>query len=105
MEELDLEKNKLFLSEDIFETDAIILRNLISQKIILMKKDEKIIIMNRGNFPDFGIWKQPSAPFLCLEPWSGYADLTDASGIFSEKSGIVVLEQREEKKFWWSVEI
>lgn len=23
--------------------------------------------------PHFALWRQPDSPFLCLEPWQGYA--------------------------------
>jgi len=25
--------------------------------------------MSWENFPHLGIWKQPNAPFICIEPW------------------------------------
>lgn len=93
------------LSEEIFRKDALILRSLQSKKISLFKKEECILEFDRGNFPHFGIWKQLDAPFLCLEPWSGYADMADASGKLEEKSGILALPSYEEKNFLWSVKI
>lgn len=85
-EKRDLEGNTLPLSEAIFRKDALILRSLQSKKISFRKNSELILEFDRGNFPHFGIWKQPDAPFLCLEPWSGYADMSDASGNLEEKS-------------------
>ncbi len=104
-EKRDLEGNTLPLSEAIFRKDALILRSLQSKKISFRKNSELILEFDRGNFPHFGIWKQPDAPFLCLEPWSGYADMSDASGNLEEKSWIIELSPDEIKNFRWSVKI
>ena len=42
----------------------------IGQKIEdFYKKNEKIFHMSWENFSHLGIWKQPNAPFICIEPW------------------------------------
>lgn len=104
-EEVPLENGQLPFAESLFEKDAMIFRELQSQKVIFEKNNQKILEFDRGNFPHFALWKQPNAPFLCLEPWQWYADSVDSSGIFSEKSGIVSLETGEEMDFWWGVRI
>ncbi|MDD2693588.1 MAG: aldose 1-epimerase family protein [Candidatus Gracilibacteria bacterium] len=93
----------LLLSESFFEKDAMIFRELHSQRITLQKKNQKTLEFDRGNFPHFALWKQPNAPFLCLEPWQGYADSVDATGILSEKLGIISLGVGENMDFWWGV--
>jgi len=45
--------------------------------------------------PYLGIWAKPGgAPFLCIEPWHGIADMSDTSGNLADKEGILVLEPR-----------
>lgn len=44
-----------------------------------------LFTFDRGNFPHFALWKQPNAPFLCFEPWQGYADSIDTQGNILEK--------------------
>ncbi|MBS7541737.1 aldose 1-epimerase family protein [Ancylobacter oerskovii] len=39
--------------------------------------------------PQLGIWSKPGAPFLCIEPWHGYASPEGASGEFTDKPGLV----------------
>jgi len=43
--------------------------------------------------PFLGIWAKPGgAPFLCIEPWHGIADMSDTSGNLADKEGILTLE-------------
>lgn len=45
--------------------------------------------------PYLGIWAKPGgAPFLCIEPWHGIADMSDTSGNLADKEGILSLEPR-----------
>jgi galactose mutarotase-like enzyme len=81
-----LQDHRLYVSEDIFANDALILRELKTTRIELWHNDNKILTFDRGNFPHFGIWKQKNAPFICLEPWCGFADLVDTSGVLNEKA-------------------
>jgi galactose mutarotase-like enzyme len=51
---------------------------------------------NIQNFPYLGIWAKPNAPFVCIEPWVGMADFTDANGEILQKRGMVILAIGEE---------
>jgi galactose mutarotase-like enzyme len=42
-----------------------------------------------------GLWTRPGAPFLCLEPWTGYSDPDGFTGDVFEKPGMRVLEPGE----------
>ncbi len=49
----------------------------------------------RVDFPDkpyFLIWHKLSAPYMCLEPWTGIPDTQDSSGNIAEKAGITSLD-------------
>ncbi len=72
---INIQNNELFLSEEIFSRDALIFRRLASEEIVLRKNGKDYIRLYRGNMPHFALWKEPSAPFLCMEPWSGFASL------------------------------
>ena len=43
------------------------------------------------DFPNFGIWSKPGAPYVCLEPWCGRCDKRGFAGDISEKPGINAL--------------
>ena len=56
--------------------------------------------------PYFGLWSKPGgAPFVCLEPWHGIPDMSDASGELAEKEGILSLPRGEEFATGYRVEI
>lgn len=94
-----IENNVINLTENIFENDAIIMRKLKSNKVILYNKktSEKILDFDFTGFPYLALWSKIGAPFVCIEPWFNTADKVDSSGIFEEKENILKLEP--EKQF------
>lgn len=56
--------------------------------------------------PYLGVWSKPGgAPFLCIEPWHGIPDMSDASGNLADKEGILTLEPRGVFSTGYRVEI
>ncbi len=74
----------------------------ITNPVIGDMKSETATLRNRitGSFvrvdfpnkPYFLIWHKPSAPYMCLEPWTGIPDLQTSSGNIAEKEAITALE-------------
>ena len=90
-QELILDNQKsLELFPDIFEDDALVFKDLKSEKITLKsKKSERKVQVEFKDFPYLGIWSQSAeAPFICLEPWHGIADAVDSSFRIEEKEGV-----------------
>jgi galactose mutarotase-like enzyme len=104
-DDIVLDNHLLPLSEELFEKDAMILRSLKTSRIELFHLEELVFVLDRGNFPHLGIWKQPNAPFLCIEPWHGFADIANATGILVEKEGIFALEPYESRDFSWFIQL
>jgi galactose mutarotase-like enzyme len=102
---LNLTNHILPLSEELFENDALILRDFKTSRIELLQWEKLVFTFDRGNFPHFGIWKQKNAPFICLEPWHGFADHKNSSGIFTEKEGLFALEPYESRDFAWFIQL
>ncbi|MNY52384.1 hypothetical protein D3C86_1880500 [compost metagenome] len=50
----------------------------------------------RSSAPHWGIWSSDPGKFVCIEPWWGFNDIANASGVLSEKNGIQSLESGEE---------
>lgn len=90
--------NIIKLSKKLFKNDALVFKNLNSNKIALKNnKNNKSITMNFQGFPYLGIWSKPDgAPFVCIEPWFGHADFVDFNGDYREKAGIMNLETGKE---------
>lgn len=81
--------NKLFLTHELFESDALVFKNLNSRSVSLVSKSYgKIIEMSYPDFEYLGIWAKPDGDFVCIEPWMGIADSSDSSQILAEKEGL-----------------
>ena len=99
-----LSKKTLQLKEKFFEKDAMILRKFWGDSVDFYEKNEKIFTMSWENFPHLGIWKQPNAPFICIEPWDWFADEFEQKWDFTNKWGINKLAPNTEKKYSWKLE-
>jgi len=91
------EKNRITLSSDIFNNDALIFKNINSRNISIgcTKSDFKLTLRNTSNAPHLGIWSKPGAPYVCIEPWHGHADMVDSHKNFTEKDGTINLNKDE----------
>jgi galactose mutarotase-like enzyme len=84
---------RLPFSEKLFERDALIFKDLKSSKLTLKNRvNDREIVIDVGEAPYLGIWKPPGAPFVCVEPWYGVADVIGASDDFLKKEGVIHLE-------------
>lgn len=85
--------NIIKLSKDIFNDDALIFKNLVSNQISIKNNitgyDLKVIIQG---IPHLGIWAKPAAPYVCIEPWYGFADAVNSSGELTKKEGMINLD-------------
>lgn len=62
----------------------------------------------RVTFPDtlhLGLWSKPGAPFVCIEPWQGYADPAGFDGELWDKPGIVRIAPGEQRTWRMGVEV
>ena len=94
---------KLPLSQELFADDALVFEELNSDRVALFKGSQKLLEMEFADFPYFGIWTKPGAPFLCLEPWLGIADAVGSSGELSRKKGIIRLSPGLSKVYSYDV--
>jgi len=91
-EPLMLGERELRLTRDMFDRDAIVLKNARFERIGLINRETGHgVTMSMGGFPYFGIWAAPGADFVCLEPWCGVGDGVNADGYIEHKEGIVKL--------------
>ena len=93
-------KQKLPLSEALFEDDAVVFKNPQFQQVTLVHQTAGAILSVRSsNWEAIGFWKKSQAPFLCIEPWWGYADYTDSNGDLFDKKGIHLLKPGQQEEF------
>ncbi len=98
--------NQLQLKKDLFYKDALVFKNLQSNKVSL-KSEFSIhgLTMQFDDFNYFGIWSAKDANFVCLEPWCGIADSVNTSGGLLQKEGINKLNCNEIFHRIWSLEL
>ncbi|MFH0296410.1 aldose 1-epimerase family protein [Bradyrhizobium sp. 31Argb] len=80
----------LALSERLFDDDAVILDHLASTSVRYAADRGPSIEISWDGFRELGIWSKPGgAPFLCIEPWHGFASPVDFDGEFTGKPGLM----------------
>ncbi|GAB6099192.1 aldose 1-epimerase family protein [Halanaerocella petrolearia] len=92
---------------ELFNNDALIFKDLQSEKISLKsKKSKRRVTVEFEGFPYLGIWsKSEEAPFICIEPWYGIADFKETTGELKKKEGIISLIPQAEFSCVYSIEI
>jgi len=89
----------LALTEELFDDDAMVFDQVASTSIRFAATlgpaaatlGPEIEISWRG-FRELGIWSKPGgAPFLCIEPWHGYASPAEFDGEFADKPGVMLI--------------
>lgn len=99
------QNNRLSLSHELFYEDAIVFKNMLSDRITLgCTKHDHGIHFNFKNFPFFGIWASKNANFVCLEPWCGIADSVQHNQQLVNKEGIITLPPNTNWQHNWKVE-
>ncbi len=94
-----LQDNKIYLKEDTFDNDAVIMKNLKSNKVVLQNHEtnQKILELDFTGFPYLALWSKKGAPFVCIEPWQNTADKIDSVQIYKDKENIIELPK--DKKY------
>jgi len=85
------------LNKKLFKNDALVIENLEKKSITLENEiNDKFIRMAFKGFEYLGLWSKPTgAPFVCIEPWHGIADLVGHNKKIEDKKGIKFLEPEE----------
>jgi len=102
---LPLFENKtIHLKDSLFKEAAVVLKNLNSKAIYLLKGGEKILKFSFYS-PFLGIWSRSETdkPFICLEPWYGLPD-RKYSGEISNRPNVICLPEAESYDFSYQVE-
>ena len=89
---------KLPLSERLFDDDAVILDRLASSSVRYAGGRGPSIDVYWEGFRELGVWSKPGgAPFLCIEPWYGFASPSDFDGEFTDKPGVMHIAAGEKR--------
>ena len=100
------DKKTIPLSTETFKNDAVIMKGLKSKKITLKKKgsDKPILSMYYEGFPYLAIWSKPKSPFIAIAPWMTTSDSVNGSGVFRQKTDILLLPPKKEFECKYTVE-
>ncbi len=88
--------NRIQLHKNLFDNDALIFKNIASKNVALKSKlNGTVLNVEYSDFKHLGIWAKPAAPFVCIEPWLGYADVEGTTKDLKTKEGIMELMPSE----------
>ena len=87
-----LQGRTLPLSDDLFANDALVWAPVASQQVIYGASKGPQLRVSFPDTPFLGVWTQPGAQFVCIEPWHGHADPAGFTGDFRDKPGIVTVQ-------------
>lgn len=97
---------KLPLAKELFYTDAIVFKQLRSDKVKLVSTTkEEIFEFDFAGFPYLGIWAAKDADFVCIEPWCGIADSVTSNQQLIEKEGINSLDSTDQFERNWKLTV
>jgi len=102
---IPLDNQLLPLSYSLFEKDALVFKNISSRSLTIFENGNPYLKIHLGDFPHLGIWTKPDAPFLCVEPWFGYADSLKSDGNILTKEAIQTLAPKEKFECTFRIEI
>lgn len=97
--------NQINLDYKYFLIDAIVNKELASDKIYLLNKEDKGIRFTYNGFNTIAFWTRPGSKFICFEPWHGYADLYNTNHDFLTKPDLIEIAPNEEKEVSFNIEI
>jgi galactose mutarotase-like enzyme len=104
-ETIALINKNLPLSYSLFEKDALIFKSLQSKSVTIFDNDQPYLKISFNDFPSLGLWTKINAPFICIEPWLGYADNQNFKNDFTKKEGIINLNKNNSLKTKYTIEI
>lgn len=103
---LTLQGTDLEITDHLFDNDALVFKNLRSDKVTLMKGSKGFLTLHFDGFPYLGIWsKSRQSPFICIEPWFGLADNQYTDGDITRKEGIQLLEAGQTFACSYTIEV
>jgi galactose mutarotase-like enzyme len=82
---------RLDLVDTLFTDDAIIFDRLVSRRVWFGVPGQPGLRVDFPDCPHLGVWMRPGAPYLCIEPWQGFAPEIGDDGDLARRPGSVML--------------
>ncbi|UTA48292.1 aldose 1-epimerase family protein [Simiduia sp. 21SJ11W-1] len=88
-----------------FAEDALIFRNINSQRLWLWVGDDRQLEFDTGGAPHLGVWAKPGAPYVCIEPWLTTDDGPDAPLDITKKPGFIALAPQSDYHLGYAISV
>lgn len=100
-----LEDGILPLHHDLFDDDAIVLKDTPQSVQLMSNKGARGVCLNAPDFPYWGFWHKPmsDAPYICLEPWSALPSRKDVVEDLERKEDLTALPEGQTYERTWSL--
>ena len=85
------EREKIILNSELFNKEALCFLNINSKKISYDNGAGMRLSLSLSNFQHIALWSRPNAPFVCIEPWTGYGDPEGFEGDLYQKPSMTIL--------------
>lgn len=102
---VNLDKTNLPLTYSLFEKDALVFKTIQSKKVTILENQKPLLKVNFDDFSSLGIWTVQNAPFICIEPWIGFADDSTSNGNLFDKTNIQILKENSSFEASFSIEL
>ena len=98
--------NRLPLSHDLFNIDAIFLSRVANSVTLRSDKTDRAVTLRYSDMPYLGIWHAPrtDAPYLCIEPWCGLPAFDQTIEDLATKPDMFRICPHSQKSVQFSVE-
>ncbi|WP_295558198.1 aldose 1-epimerase family protein [uncultured Hyphomicrobium sp.] len=100
-----LDGRTLTLDDALFADGALVLTELKSRSLTYGAATGPHLRITAPDTPHLGIWSMRTAPFVCIEPWQGYADPAGFEGEIWDKPGIVRVEPGARRSWRMGIEL
>ena len=100
-----VQDRRLTLEPHLFDDDALIFLAPASRSVQYGPPGGRMLRVDFSGMPQLGLWSKPGAPFVCIEPWHGYASPADFDGDITEKPGMAAIAPDDLRVFSMQVSL
>lgn len=98
-----VEGRDMALREELFTNDAVIFDQLASRRLVYGVPGRPGVEVTFPDCPHLGVWTKPGADYICIEPWSGFADAQNYTGDIRDKPGVFLVRQGKPATFLMTI--
>lgn len=101
------ENTTLPLKHDLFDQDAIVLKDMTREVTLETDGDDHAITVSFPQMPYLGLWHWPKtdAPYLCIEPWCSLPSTKGKIAVLEQQPDLIPLEPGKTYQNTWTIHI